>query len=114
MVKLDEFKIRWIINQKRKVLLSNREIASQYDIFVHWIQKLWARYTDQIRSYLISPVDGKTRLRPSWQKRAFCHDMGTSHKRSRRGNHTGTDQRKDRNTHTTQHHTPCVKEDGSC
>ena len=52
MVKLDKFKVRWIINQKRKGL-SNREIASQYDISIRWVQKLWARY-GQIKPAAIS------------------------------------------------------------
>ena len=52
MVKLDEFKDRWIINQKIKGL-SNREIASQYDVSIRWVQKLWARY-GQIKPAAIS------------------------------------------------------------
>ena len=44
MGRLDESKTRWIIREKRKGDLTNRQIAESMKISVIWVKKLWARY----------------------------------------------------------------------
>ena len=41
--KLDESKVRWIIQQKRKGC-RNKEIADAMSVSVRWVQAVWARY----------------------------------------------------------------------
>ncbi len=44
MGRLDEAKMRWIIREKRKRDLTNRQIAESMKISIICITKLWARY----------------------------------------------------------------------
>ena len=44
VIKLNRSKTAWIIRQKRKGQMTNREIAEVMGISVIWVKKLWARY----------------------------------------------------------------------
>ena len=44
MGRLDESKTRWIIHEKRKGDLTNRQIAESMKISIIWVKKMWARY----------------------------------------------------------------------
>ncbi len=44
MRKLDESKVKWIINQKKKGQMTNRQIADTMHVSIIWVQKLNARY----------------------------------------------------------------------
>ena len=44
MGRLDESKTRWIIHEKRKGDLTNRQIAEPMKISIIWVKKLWVRY----------------------------------------------------------------------
>ena len=44
MGRLDESKTRWIIREKRKGDLTNRQIAESMKISIIWVKKLWVRY----------------------------------------------------------------------
>ena len=42
--KLDRSKAAWIIRQKQKGKMANREIAETMGVSISWVKKLWARY----------------------------------------------------------------------
>ena len=46
MRKLDESKVEWILQEKRKCT-ANRVIAQAIDVSVRWVQKLYSRYKDK-------------------------------------------------------------------
>ena len=57
MKKLDEFKVKWIILQKRKGETTS-SIAETMNISTRWVKKLWARYryTDPGRIIYPAPM----------------------------------------------------------
>ena len=44
--KLDSSKSEWIIKEKRKNTVSNKEITAKINVIVRWVQKLHKRYKD--------------------------------------------------------------------
>ena len=61
MRKLDESKIKWIINQKAKRELTNAEIAQTMKISVRWIQKLWAQHRHNPDKIIAPKSSGRPR-----------------------------------------------------
>ena len=53
MKKLDESKVKWIIDQKRKGV-TTKKIADTMNVSTRWVKKLWARYryTEGVIAYL--------------------------------------------------------------
>ena len=42
--KLDESKVKWIIEKKREGNMTNAQIAESMNVSVIWVKKLWSRY----------------------------------------------------------------------
>lgn len=42
--KLDESKVAWILREKAKGEMTNRQIAESMKVSVRWVQRLWAKY----------------------------------------------------------------------
>ena len=54
--KLDESKVVWIVREKAKGELSNKQIAEPMGVTVRWVQILWARYKHLLPSEVQYPL----------------------------------------------------------
>ncbi len=63
MKKLDQSKVEWIIQEKRKNS-RNKEIAASMGVSVRWVQKLWKRYRDKDRIAYPAPMGRPKKCAP--------------------------------------------------
>ncbi len=100
MKKLDQAKVEWIIQQKRKNA-HNKEIAASMGVSVRWVQKLQKRYKDKDKITYPAPHGQAQKVRAR-QAGSFGGPLGCL-KRGIRGRVPGAHHKVTfRNTYSTQ------------